>query len=330
MAIHLRRREFIFTLGSAAAAWPFAAHAQQPAMPVIGILSGGSQQAGRFRLAAIQRGLNATGFVEGQNVAFEYRSAEGRYERLPQLAVELAGRRPAVIVAIGNTATVAAKAAITTIPIVFETSVDPVEHGLVASLARPGGNLTGVTILAANLIAKQFELLHEAVPKAAALGFLENPTNSNAGAIRKEAQAAAHAFGQKLVIAEAVVESDFDTAFSTLERQRVEALLIRSDFLFNDRPQQLAALAARHKLPAIHPLREFAMAGGLMSYGTSLTEALREVGVYAGRILKGETPADLPVQQSAKVELVINLKAATALGVTFPLWLLGRADEVIE
>jgi putative ABC transport system substrate-binding protein len=299
-------------------------------MPVIGILSGGFQQTGRFRLAAIQRGLNATGFVEGQNVAFEYRSAEGRYERLPQLAVELAGRRPAVIVAIGNTAAVAAKAAITTIPIVFETSVDPVEHGLVASLARPGGNLTGVTILAANLIAKQFELLHEAVPKAAALGFLENPTNSNAGAIRKEAQAAAHAFGQKLVIAEAVVESDFDTAFSTLERQRVEALLIRSDFLFNDRPQQLAALAARHKLPAIHPLRDFAMAGGLMSYGTSLTDALREVGVYAGRILKGETPADLPVQQSAKIELVINLKAAKAFGVTFPLWLLGRADEVIE
>jgi putative tryptophan/tyrosine transport system substrate-binding protein len=330
MTLCIGRREFITLLGSAAAAWPVAARAEQATMPVVGILSGGSQHAGRFRLAAIQRGLNATGFVEGQNVAFEYRSAEGRYERLPQLAVELAGRRPAVIVAIGNTATVAAKAAITTIPIVFETSVDPVEHGLVASLARPGGNLTGVTILAANLIAKQFELLHEAVPKAAALGFLENPTNSNAGAIRKEAQAAAHALGQKLVIAEAVVESDFDTAFSALERQRVEALLIRSDILFNDRPQQLAALAARHKLPAIHPLRDFAMAGGLMSYGTSLTDALREVGVYAGRILKGETPADLPVQQSAKVELVINLKAARALGVTFPLWLLGRADEVIE
>jgi putative tryptophan/tyrosine transport system substrate-binding protein len=325
----MNRREFITLLGGAAA-WPLAARAQQPAMPVIGILFGGSQQAGRFRLAAIQRGLNATGFVEGQNVAFEYRSAEGRYERLPQLAVELAGRRPAVIVAIGNTATLAAKAAITTIPIVFETGVDPVEHGVVASLARPGGNLTGVTILAGNLIAKQFELLHEAVPKAAALGFLENPTNSNAGAIRKEAQAAAHALGQKLVIAEAVVESDFDTAFSALERQRVEALLIRSDILFNDRPQQLAALAARHKLPAIHPLRDFAMAGGLMSYGTSLTDALREVGVYAGRILKGEMPADLPVQQSAKVELVINLKAARPLGVTFPLWLLGRADEVIE
>jgi putative tryptophan/tyrosine transport system substrate-binding protein len=326
----IRRREFITLLGGAAAAWPVGARAQHTAMPVVGILYGGSQQAGRFRFAAIQRGLNATGFVEGQNVAFEYRSAEGRYERLPQLAVELAGRRPAVIVAIGNTATLAAKAAITTIPIVFETGVDPVEHGLVASLARPGGNITGVTFLAVNLIAKQFELLHEAVPKAAALGFLENPTNSNAGTIRKEAQAAAHALGQKLVIAEAVVESDFDTAFSTLERQRVEALLIRSDALFNDRPQQLAALAARHKLPAIHPLRDFAMAGGLMSYGTSLTDALREVGVYAGRILKGETPADLPVQQSAKVELVINLKAARALGVTFPLWLLGRADEVIE
>jgi putative ABC transport system substrate-binding protein len=240
----VNRRAFITLLG-AAAVWPLAARAQQPVVPVIGILFGGSQQAGRFRLAAIQRGLNATGFVEGQNVAFEYRWAEGRYDRLPQLAVELAGRRPAVIVAIGNTATLAAKAAITTIPVVFETGIDPVEHGLVASLARPGGNLTGMTFLAVSLIAKQFELLHEAVPKAAALGFLENPTNSNAGAIRKEAQAAAHALGQKLVIAEAVVESDFDTAFSALERQRVEALLIRSDVLFNDRPQQLAALAAR-------------------------------------------------------------------------------------
>jgi ABC-type uncharacterized transport system substrate-binding protein len=330
MTAEMQRRHFITLLGGAAAVWPLAARAQQAAMPVIGILFGGSQEAGRFRFAAIQRGLNATGFVEGQNVAFEYRTAEGRYDLLPRLALELVGRRPAVIVAIGNTAALAAKAAITTIPVVFETGIDPVEHGLVASLARPGGNLTGMTIIAADLIAKQFELLHEAVPKAAALGFLENPTNSNAGAIRKEAQAVAHALGQKLVIAEAVVESDFDTAFSALERQRVEALLIRSDVLFNDRPQQLAALAARHKLPAIHPLRDFAMAGGLMSYGTSLTDALREVGVYAGRILKGETPADLPVQQSAKVELVINLKAARALGVTFPLWLLGRADEVIE
>ncbi len=326
----MTRRAFITLLGGAAAAWPLAARAQQPAMPVIGILFGGSPTADRFRLASIRSGLNATGFVEGQNVAFEYRWAEGRYDRLPQLAAELAGRRPAVIVAIGNPATLAAKAAITTIPIVFETGIDPVEYGLVASLARPGGNLTGVTWLATSLIAKQFELLHEAVPKAAALGLLENPTNSNAEAIRKEAQAAAGALGQKLVIAQAVVESDIDTAFTALKQQRVEALLIRSDILFNDRPQQLAALAARHALPAIHPLRDFAMAGGLMSYGTSLADALREVGVYAGRILKGETPADLPVQQSAKVELVINLKAARALGVTFPLWLLGRADEVIE
>src|SRR5262249_37414469 len=208
----IRRREFMATL-SGALAWPLAARAQQSAMPVVGILFGGSPTAGRFRLSAVQRGLNATGFVEGQNVAFEYRWAEGRYDRLPQLAAELAGRRAAVIVAIGNTATLAAKAAVTTIPIVFETGIDPVEHGLVASLARPGGNLTGVTFLAASLIAKQFELLHEAVPKAAALGFLENPTNSNAEAIRKEAQAAADALGQKLVIAQAVVESDIDTAF---------------------------------------------------------------------------------------------------------------------
>jgi putative ABC transport system substrate-binding protein len=324
----MKRRQFITLLGGAVAAWPMAARAQQPAMPVIGVLFGGSPTTQRFRLSAVQKGLNAAGFVEGQNVAFEYRWAEGQYDRLPKLAAELAGRRLAVIVAIGNTAALAAKAAITSIPVVFETG--KVEYGLVASLARPGGNFTGVTFLGANLLAKQFELLHETVPRAAAIGLLENPTNSNAEAIRKEAQAAADALGQKLVIAEAILESDLDAAFTMLVRQRVEALLIRSDILFNDRPQQLANLAMRHALPAINPLREFAMAGGLMSYGASLTDALREVGVYAGRILKGEKPADLPVQQSAKVELVINLKTAKALGVMVPLPLLGRADEVIE
>jgi ABC-type uncharacterized transport system substrate-binding protein len=329
MAIRLRRREFIFTLGSAAAAWPLAAGAQQP-VPVIGVLFGGSPTTQRFRLNAIQGGLNAVGFVEGQNVAFEYRWAEGQYDRLPGLAAELAGRRVTVIVAIGNTAALAAKAAITSIPVVFETGIDPIEYGLVASLARPGGNFTGVTFLGVNLLRKQFELLHETVPRAAAIGFLENPTNSNAEAIRKEAQAAARSLGRKLVIAEAILESHFDAAFTMLVQERVEALLIRSDVLFNDRPQQLADLAMRYALPAIHPLREFAMAGGLMSYGASLTDAIREVGVYAGRILKGEKPADLPVQQSAKVELVINLKTARALGVTVPLPLLGRADEVIE
>jgi putative ABC transport system substrate-binding protein len=328
--LDIGRREFMTMLGGATAAWPLAARAQQPALPVIGVLFGGSQTTQSFRLSALQKGLNAAGFVEGQNVAFEYRFAEGQYDRLPKLAAELAGRRVAVIVAIGNTASLAAKAAITSIPVVFETGIDPVEYGLVASLARPGGNFTGVTFLGANLLAKQFELLHETVPRAAAIGFLENPTNSNAEAIRKVAQAAADALGQKLVIAEAILESDLDAAFTMLVRQRVEALLIRSDVLFNDRPQQLANLAMRHALPAIHPLREFAMAGGLMSYGASLTDALREVGVYAGRILKGENPADLPVQQSAKVELVINLKTAKALGVMVPLPLLGRADEVIE
>jgi putative ABC transport system substrate-binding protein len=287
----MKRREFITLLGGAAA-WPLAARAQQVAMPVVGILFGGSPAADHFRLAAIQAGLNAEGFLEGQNVTFEYRWAENQYDRLPELAADLVGRRVAVLVAVGNTTALAAKAATSTIPVVFETGIDPVEYRLVASLARPGANVTGVTFLAASLIGKQFELLHETVPKAAAIGLLENPTNSNAETIRNAARAAADALGTKLVLVQAVVETEFDAAFGRLAEQQVEALLIRSDILFNDRPQQLAALAARHALPAIHSLRDFAVAGGLMSYGTSLTNALREVGVYAGRILKGEKPAD--------------------------------------
>ena len=325
----MRRREVITLLGGAAA-WPVAARAQQGALPVIGLLLVGSSARQGYRIAAIKRGLSATGFVEGQNVAFEHRWAEDHNERLPQLAADLVAQRVAVLIAIGNGASFAAKAATASIPVVFETGIDPVSHGLVENLARPEGNVTGVTFLGSALIAKHFELLHETVPGAKAIGLLENATNPNAATVRKEAQAAADALGQKLIVASASVESELEAAVATLARERVEALLIRSDTLLNDRAELLADLVTRHALPTIHPMRDFAMAGGLMSYGASLTDALREVGVYAGRVLKGERIADLPIQQSAKVELVINLKAAKALGVTFPLWLLGRADEVIE
>ena len=326
----MRRREFITLLGGAAAAWPLAARAQQPAMPVIGMLQGGSPEADAFRVEAVRQGLKEAGYVEGQNVAIEYRWAENQYERLPALAADLVRRQVTVFVAVGNAAARAAKAATATIPVVFEVGIDPVIYGLVASLARPGGNLTGVTFLGAELTAKQFEVLHETVPKAAVIGMLENPTNPNADAVRKDMRAAAHALGRELIIGAAVVESDIERAVASLAQQGIGGLLVRTDVLFNGRPKLLVGLAARHALPGMFPLREFPLAGGLMSYGASLRDALWQTGVYVGRVLKGEKPADLPVMQSAKVELVINLKTAKALGVTIPLTLLGRADEVIE
>jgi putative tryptophan/tyrosine transport system substrate-binding protein len=327
----MRRREFITLLGGAALVVPFGARAQQPAMPVIGFLGTGSPRSDAFRVAAVRQGLIEADYVEGRNVAFEYRWAEDQYERLPALAAELVRREVAVIVSIGGiTSTVAAKSATATIPIVFEIGADPIKWGLVASLNRPGGNITGVSFLVGTLAAKQFEVLHETVPQAALFGFLVNPTIADAETQTKNALAAAEVLGQKLLVLQATTESELETAFVTLVQQRAGALVVGADPFFVNRRDKLVKLAAHQKIPTIYFLREFASAGGLMSYGTSITEGLRIVGLYAGRILKGEKPADLPVQQTTKVELVINLKTARELGLNIPLPLIGRADEVIE
>jgi ABC-type uncharacterized transport system substrate-binding protein len=326
----MQRRHFITLLGGAAT-WPLAARAQQPTMPVIGFLSTGSPQSDAFRVAAVRQGLIQAGYVEGRNAAFEYRWAEDHYERLPALAAELVRREVAVIAAIGGiTSAVAAKSATATIPIVFEIGGDPIKLGLVASLSRPGGNITGVSFLVGTLAAKQFEILHETVPKAALIGFLVNPTIADAETQTKNALAAAETLGQKLLVVQARTDSELETAFVTLIQQRAGALIVSGDPFFSSRPDKLVKLAAHQKIPTIYFLREFVVAGGLMSYGASINEALRIVGLYAGRILKGEKPADMPVQQSTKVELVINLKTAKALGLNISLPLIGRADEVIE
>ena len=326
----MRRREFITLLGGAAA-WPLAAHAQQPAMPVIGFLSGGSPQSDAARLVAFRRGLNETGYVEHRNVTGEFRWADHQLERLHALAVELLERRATVIVAVGGpTPAVAAKAATRTVPIVFTIGADPVKLGLVASLNRPGGNVTGVTNLANIVLAKQFEALHETVPKAAMIGFLVNPINPNAETDTKEAQEATRTLGLKLRVMSASTETDIDAAFASFAKQQVDAGVVLPDALFNSQANRIVALAARYALPMIYSLREFPSAGGLMSYGTGLADAYRQAGIYTGRILKGEKPEDLPIVQATKVELIINLKTAKALGITFPLSLLARADEVIE
>jgi putative ABC transport system substrate-binding protein len=324
----MRRREFITLLGSAAATWPFAARAQQ-AMPTIGFLSSSSPNA--TLLKALRQGLSETGHVEGKNVAIEIRSADGQNDRLPMLAADLVRRQVAVIVASGNPSTLAAKVATTTIPIVFATTADPVAIGLVASLNRPSGNVTGATFLGAQLIPKLLELLHEIVPTANVVGLLVNPTNpTNAAPNTRDMQAAARSLGLQLHVLQASNERDFDAVFAALVQQRVRALVIGPDAFFTNQSKQLAELALRNAVPAIFPNRQFAAAGGLMSYGGDSAESFRLTGVYAGRILKGEKPADLPVQQSTKVEFVLNLKTAKALGLTVPLPLSGRADEVIE
>jgi putative tryptophan/tyrosine transport system substrate-binding protein len=327
----MRRRDFITLLGGAALACPLAAHAQQPAPPVVGFLGSGSPESDAFRLAAVQQGLTESGYVEGRNVAFEYRWAEDHNERLPALAAELVRRGIAVLISIGGvTSAVAAKSSTATIPVLFATGSDPIKLGLVTSLNRPGGNVTGVNFLTETLVAKQFEVLYETVPRTPLIGFLVNPTSATSEAETKSALAAAESLGQKLVVVQAHTDSELEAAFVALVRQRAGALMVLGDAFFLSRRNKLVELAARQTIPTIYNLREYAIAGGLMSYGTSITDAHRIAGLYAGRILKGEKPADLPVQQSTKVELVINLKTAKALGITMPLPLLGRADEVIE
>jgi putative ABC transport system substrate-binding protein len=325
----MRRRRFLTLLGSAAATWPVAARGQQPAMPVIGWFSGTSAQGYNAQLTAFQQGLQGAGYREGQNVAIEYRWADDQNDRLPELAADLVRRRVIVIAAIGIPAALAAKAATTTIPIVFEMGADPVALGLVASLNRPGGNITGVTSLNVEVGPKRLELLHEVVPTATTIAFLVNPTNPNAEIMSRDLQAAARSLGLQLHVLHASAERDFDTVFASLAQLQAGGLVIGTDSFIVSRREQLAALTLRHAMPAIFQYREFAAAGGLMSYGGS-TESHRQVGVYTGRIAKGEKPADLPVQQSTKVELIVNLKTAKALGLTIPLALLGRADEVIE
>ena len=325
----MNRREFITLLGGTAA-WPLAARAQQPAMPVVGFLNGSSPNGyGRF-LSAFLQGLREAGYVEGRNVAIEYRWAEGQYDRLPALAADLVRRRVDVIAATSTPANRVAKEATTTIPVVFTTSSDPVELGLVASLSRPGSNVTGATTLNVEVGSKRLELLHEIVPPAAMIVELVNPNNPNLETQLRNIQAAGHTVGRRILVLSARTQSEIDAAFARLVEQQAGGLLINTDAFFFSQRDQLIALAKRYAIPVIFDRREFAEAGGLMSYGGSVTDVYRLAGIYTGRILDGKKPADLPVQQSTKVELVINFKTAKALGLTLPLSLLGRADEVIE
>ena len=326
----MRRRAFIAALGGTVLARSMPASAQ-PAMPVIGFLDPKSAGASAHFVSAFRQGLKEGGYVEGQNIAIEFRWAEGRNDQLPTMAADLVRRQVAVIAAISPSAAVAAKSATTTIPIVFQSGSDPVELGLVASLNRPGGTITGISRLATELVPKLLELLHETAPNADNIAFLMNPTSVNAEVKTHEAQAAAHSLGLKqLLVLTAGTATEIDSAFVTMAERRANALLIGQDVFFNNQVEQLAAMALRNKLPAIYSLREFAAAGGLMSYGASLADQYRLVGVYVGRILKGEKPANLPVQQATKVELIINLKTANALSLSVPVPLLGRADQVIE
>src|SRR2546429_3013420 len=326
----MKRREFITLLGGAAA-WPLAARAQQSAMPVVGFLRSTSATASADLVAALRRGLTQAGYIEGQNLAIEYRWAENQAERLPGLVADLIGRQCAVFIAGGDAVAHAAKAATASIPVVFATGEDPVKVGLVASLNRPEGNLTGISFYnSADLHSKQLEFLREVVPKAAVIGLLVNPTQAAAESQERDAQVAARALGQQILIVNASGERDFDTAFATLAQQRAGALLIAGNALFTGQRDRLVALAARFALPTIYPLREFVVAGGMMSYGGSLTDAYRQVGVYTGRILRGEKPADLPVTLPTKFEFVINLTTTKGLGIEIPPMLLARADEVIE
>jgi putative tryptophan/tyrosine transport system substrate-binding protein len=333
MASHIERRKFLATLGGAVA-WPLAARAQQKAMPVVGFLNAASPDVSAHVVGAFRLGLNETGYVEDRNVAVEYRWAENHYDRLPALAAELVDRRVSVIATGRNTlAALAAKAATTTIPIVFLMGGDPVKAGLVTSLNRPGGNVTGVTTLNVEITPKRLEVLRELLPTTSIMAVLINPLNNPAivEAERRQAQEAANTLGLQMIhVLQASTERDLDDVFSTLIQRRAGGLVITADTFFSGKSAELAALAFRHAVPTISPYREFVAAGGLMSYGGSVTELYRLIGVYTGRILKGEQPANLPVQQLTKVELAINLKTAKAFGLTVPNSLIGRADEIIE
>jgi ABC-type uncharacterized transport system substrate-binding protein len=327
----VNKREFITLLGGAAAAWPLVVRAQQPAMPVIGFVSSQSPEAFREQLRGLRQGLKDTGYVEGENVAIEYRWAENQMDRLPALAAELVRRRVAVISTGSDAAAVGAQAATATIPIVFSFSQDPVRLGLVASLAQPGGNLTGINFLNAELAAKRLEFLRELVPAAARVAVLVNPTNApTTETTLRDVEAAARAMGLQIQVLNASTSREIAAAFATFGRERPDALFVGGDAFFISRRVQLATLASRHAIPATYPMRDFVEVGGLMSYGSNLTDAYRQVGVYAGRILKGAKPADLPVVQATKFELVINAETARMLGLTVPPTLLATADEVIE
>ena len=327
----MRRREFITLLGGAAVTWPLTARAQQPTMPVIGFLSSRSPTESASVVAAFRQGLQESGYIDGQNARIEFRWADGHYDRLPILASELVTRQVALIAATGDVpSALAAKGATSTLPIVFVIGGDPVSFNLVASYNRPGGNVTGVSLVTNVLGAKCLGLLHDLVPNAAVIGLLVNPDNPNAEPVRKDAQEAAHIIGQQIYVVNAANERDFEPAFAALVQQRADGLVVASDpFLLSQR-EQLVVLSARHMIPTIYEFREFATAGGLMSYGSNVAGAYRQAAVYIGRILKGEKPADLPVVQSTKFEFVINLKTAKALGLTVPLHLQQIADEVIE
>jgi ABC-type uncharacterized transport system substrate-binding protein len=327
----MRRRDFIKVIAGSAIAAPLVARAQQPPMPVIGFLHSASPDAFSYLLAAFRRGLAEFGLVEGRSVTIETRWAEGNNDRLPELAADLVRRQVAVIVAGGGSRTSrAAKSATATIPIIFAIGTDPVKEGLVASLNRPGGNITGITQLTLGLEPKRLELLRELLPNAALIALLVNPTISEYESQVGDIQAAARLMGLQVLVLNATTEQDFDTVFATIVKQRASGLLIGSDVFLFSRREQLVALATHHAVPTISQWREFALLGGLMSYGTDLVAAYQQLGIYAGRILHGEQPAELPVMQSTKVELVINMKTAKALGLTFPITILGRADEVIE